>query len=366
MTTARTHDRRGLSTLLREATHPISDVAAWNRLLQRVNPLWSASETRARVVRRVAENDELFSLWLKPNRHWSGHQAGQHVLLGAEISGVIRRRVFSLSSAPGPGGNDPGLLRLSIQRQPGNGMTQWLFDHAQAGMVFDLSAADGGFVLPTPTPDKLLMIAGGSGITPMMAMLHQLAEQRFGGDIVLLQLFRKADQRLFRQELAELETRLPGLTVRGHESSIQGRLAASRIADLVADLRERHTLLCGPEGLISEVSGAWETLNPTGPLQLERFAAPRPTAAPGQSQRITANLSKQVFTQNAGNTLLEAAESAGLTPRFGCRAGLCRTCLCKKHSGTVRNLLTGLVSSQPDEWIQLCVSVAENDLELTL
>lgn len=76
--------------------------------------------------------------------------------------------------------------------------------------------------------------------------------------------------------------------------------------------------------------------------------------------------SAQAFTQTNNRTLLESAETAGLTPKFGCRAGLCRTCLCQKRSGRVRNLVTGLVSTQPDEWVQLCISVAESDLELAL
>jgi stearoyl-CoA 9-desaturase NADPH oxidoreductase len=366
MTKAPSANRIQLRKLLVDATHPLSDVAAWNRVLQRVNPLWSASEIRARVIRRVEESDDTLSLWLKPNGRWQGHRAGQYVLLSVAINGVKRRRVFSLSSSPGQHGKGNRLLRITIQRQPGNGVTEWLHVNARVGMMIGLDAADGEFVLPTPPPQRLLMIAGGSGITPLMAMLHQLANQGFDGDIAFLQLFRQADQRLFGDELAELEQRLPGLSVQLHESGSLGRLAANRISALVPDLADRQTLLCGPEGLISDVCAHWNELGLAGQLQLERFAAPRPTGLPGSEKRVRAALSEQMFTQTPGTSLLEAAEAAGLQPRFGCRAGLCRSCLCKKNSGTTRNLLTGLVSSQPDEWIQLCVSVAETDLELVL
>lgn len=366
MTTAQSTQRSPIRRLLVNATHPISDVAAWNRVLQRVNPLWSATEIRARVVQRVDESDDTLSLWLKPNGRWKGHRAGQYVLLSVEIDGVTRRRVFSLSSGPNQGMKGNRLLRISIQRQPGNGVTEWLHANARVGMMIDLNAAEGEFVLPAPKPRRLLMIAGGSGITPLMAMLHQLADQKFDGDIAFLQLCRHADQRLFGEELAELSTRLPGLSLQLHESASLGRLAASKIPDLVPDLADRHTLLCGPEDLISDVCAHWNELGLAGQLQLERFAAPRPAALPGSEKRVSAALSEQMFTQKPGASLLEAAEAAGLEPRHGCRAGLCRSCLCKKNSGTARNLLTGLVSSQPDEWIQLCVSVAETDLELAL
>ena len=60
-----------------------------------------------------------------------------------------------------------------------------------------------------------------------------------------------------------------------------------------------------------------------------------------ESKTVHAIQSEQMFTQTSGLSLLEAAEAAGLKPKHGCRAGLCRSCLCKKHSGTARNLLTG-------------------------
>ncbi|WP_376692219.1 ferredoxin reductase [Wenzhouxiangella sp. EGI_FJ10409] len=354
-----------LRRLLLDASRPFSDPAAWNRVIQRINPLWSTSEIRARVVRRVEESEDTFSLWLQTNRHWQGHQAGQHVALGVEIEGIMRRRVFSISNSANRPGKGARLLRVTIQRQDGNGVTRWLHANAEVGLVLDLSAAGGEFVLTNPPP-RLLMIAGGSGITPLMAILEHLARDRFDGDIVLLQLCRNADRRLFGSELDSLAERLPGLSIQVHASAADGRLDVRRIPELVPDLADRHTLLCGPASLISDVGKAWEALAPAGQLQFERFAAPRAPARPGAEQAVHALRSEHTFTQGSGLSLLEAAEAAGLTPPHGCRAGLCRTCLCKKQSGTARNLLTGLSSSQPDEWIQLCVSVAETELELAL
>jgi ferredoxin len=82
--------------------------------------------------------------------------------------------------------------------------------------------------------------------------------------------------------------------------------------------------------------------------------------------RITHDNAAQVFTVKAGQSLLEGAEAAGLQPRFGCRRGICRTCQCKKISGTVTNLLTGQVSGPGEELIQLCISTPQSALELAL
>lgn len=346
---------------LLETLHPLGDAAAWNRLMQRLDPVWSLSEIRAQVVARVEESTDTVSLWLKPNRRWTGHQAGQHVLLGVEIDGVRRQRVFSLSSAA----RSDRLLRITLQRQAPGGVTEWLHAHAQKGLVVELCRADGAFTLPDPVPEKLLMIAGGSGITPLLAMLHELADLAYPVDIELFQLFRDSDQRLFAGELAELSGRLPGLRICTHSSAAHGRLDALELASRVSELDRRHTLMCGPEALMANFSAAWTRLGLERRLQTERFGAPRPTGAGSESQ-IYAVESEHLFTQPTGLSLLESAEAAGLQPKFGCRAGICRTCLCRKSRGRVRNLLTGLVSSQPDEWVQLCVSVAESDVELSL
>lgn len=341
---------------------PLNDGGAWNRLLQRINPTWSLTETRARVVARVDESVDTMSLWLEPNRRWRGHRPGQHVLLGAEVDGVWRRRVFSLSTAARP----DGLLRVTLQRQRRGGMTEWLHARAREGLVVEIGGANGAFVLPDPVPERLLMIAGGSGITPLLAMLHGMAEASSGVDIELFQLYRSSDQRLFADELSELAGRLPGLRIHPHCSGEHGRLSPQGLVSRVPDLAQRRTLLCGPEPLMADFVAAWERLGLEAKLQTECFGAPRPVGDSRTDVQVFAAESEQTFTQDAGQSLLEAAEAAGLQPKFGCRAGLCRSCLCNKRSGQTRNLLTGLVSSQPDEWVQLCVSVAESDLELSL
>lgn len=65
-------------------------------------------------------------------------------------------------------------------------------------------------------------------------------------------------------------------------------------------------------------------------------------------------------------TLLEQAEAAGLSPEFGCRMGICHTCTCRKSAGAVRNVLTGEVSEEEDEDIQLCISAPAGDVALQI
>lgn len=344
---------------------PINDPVAWDRLLGQAHPLWSLREIRARVVDRREEGADMFSLWLKPNRRWRGHLPGQHVVLGVHIDGVLRHRVFSISSA----GRRGQPIRLSIRRQPGQGMTDWLFQHARVGLVCSLGAASGEFVLLAARPDRLLMIAAGSGITPLLAMLHALAGERHGGDIVLLQLSRRGAERVFASELDALQSKLPGLRVHQHLSAEQGRWLPEHLDTLVPDLAQRKTLLCGPQALMDAVAGHMGARGLADTLHMESFARPRharSAASDGAVRQVHCATSEHTFTQLPGASLLEAAEAAGLQPPHGCRVGLCRSCLCRKHSGAVRNLMTGQRSAEPDEWIQLCITAAESDLELAL
>jgi ferredoxin-NADP reductase len=326
-----------------------------------VAPVCSLNETLARVVERIDEDANTISLWLKPNRHWQKHTPGQHLTLGVEINGRRHFRVFSVSSSP-----DARLLRITLRRQPGNGVTNWLHQHASQGMVFSLSQSTGDFTLAQHPSKSLLFMAAGSGITPFMAMLNSLVHNHYTGDIVLLQLCRDEQDRLFRGELADLQRHLPGLELIVHSSAEKARLPCEQLAELVPDLAERTSYLCGPSGWMEEVSAWFDTHDLSEQLHQERFSAPRPSSSKDGNTKVHANQAEHSFTQGADQTLLEAAEAAGLQPPYGCRAGLCRTCLCQKRRGTTRNLVTGIRSKQPDEWIQLCITVAESELELDL
>ena len=89
-------------------------------------------------------------------------------------------------------------------------------------------------------------------------------------------------------------------------------------------------------------------------------------AANDLAHPVHCSKTEQAFTASARSSLLSAAEAAGLRPAHGCRIGICKTCQCSKRSGTVENLRTGEISSEPDELIQLCISVARSPLELVL
>jgi ferredoxin len=102
-------------------------------------------------------------------------------------------------------------------------------------------------------------------------------------------------------------------------------------------------------------------------LHEESFGAPSGAlGADAGTLEVRCARSERLFDAAADVPLLVAAERAGLRPRYGCRMGICHTCSCVKRSGTVENMLTGEVSSEPGERIQLCISRARTELTLEL
>jgi ferredoxin len=144
--------------------------------------------------------------------------------------------------------------------------------------------------------------------------------------------------------------------------------SAEAIGSLFADgagLEEAHAAVCGPPALIDAVREIFAA-SPERVLA-ETFTPPLITLNDGASAEGTLHFKRSGVSAAIGaGSLLEQAEAAGLTPEFGCRMGICHTCTCRKSAGAVRNVLTGEISDEEDEDIQLCVSVPAGNVALEI
>ena len=327
------------------------------------NPLWSVERTRARIEAVEPETADAVSLWLRPNHNWQGHRAGQHVLLGVQIDGVWHRRCFSLSVPPGT-----AMLRITVKRNGEGRVSNHLVDHARPGDIVELDGPAGEFVLPEPRPQKLLMISGGSGVTPMLAMARQLVNEGYEGSLVFLHYSRCYDDTIALNEMRELASSFPWLALKlvvteeaPEAGDHGGFFSAEQLAELVPDAQQRHALLCGPEGMMAQVR-QHHAQQPFLALDEEQFAAPGPTTS-GEGRVHFLRSGEQVDGGDAGS-LLELAESRGLNPRYGCRMGICQECRCHVEQGTVRDLRNDQVRQVRDETVQLCVHAAAGDVHI--
>ena len=329
---------------------------------------WSLDERRARVVDVIAETSDCRTIVLAPGRGWPGHLAGQYVPVELEVDGVRLRRCYSISS----GSSSPGARRIAITvRRVDGGRVSTALHQLRRGDRVTLGDPAGAFVLD-PAARKLLLVAGGSGVTPIIAMLRELASRsgasggdQAGLDIVVVHGSRRADDAIFGDELASLATRVPWLRLHARRDDEVGRLDAAAFAALVPDLADRETFVCGPPGLINVVTAAAGAAGALHRVHLERFVAAPIASATSDATVQLVRAGVRVVASGPG-PLLAQLERAGQRPAYGCRMGICNTCRCRKRSGTVEDVTTGAVSSEPDQDIRLCVSLARSDLELEL
>lgn len=341
---------------------------AVDRYLESLNPIWSTHEVRARVVAIRHQTADTVTLQLRPNAHWEGFIPGQFIKLTVDVDGVRRSRCFS----PANSAHENDLVELTARVQEDGKVTPYLKSRLQVGEVVTLSAADGEFALPAQRPDNLLLISGGSGITPVMAMLRTLADEQYRGGISFLHYARSAADQLYGAELQELAQRLPQLRLlrvyeQGTEGGAQGRFSIEQLGQLVPDFAQAETFLCGPPGLMQAVENSYRDCKLLNQLHQERFTAPAPLAInAGEVSGELRFAHSERLADNDGRSILEQAETAGLSPKHGCRMGICSTCSCRKTAGVVRNLLTGELSGSEAEDVRICVSAPVGDVTLEL
>lgn len=330
-----------------------------------VNPMWSLTQLRARVVRVVDEARDTRSFVLEPNAHWAGMKAGQHVGVCVEVGGVLHRRRYSLSCVETGRSGAAARLQITVKRVDGGVVSNYLHDHLADGDVLLLEPVDGEFTLPENAPQKILMLAAGSGVTPLYSQLLTLLSSGYRGDVEFLHYVRSPDDCIFGESLQELAERYSNLSLRWCYTQSGAvdpqRFSAEQLASVVPDYADRKTFLCGPAGFMASVRELWSENGLGGSLSYEYFAAPPVEVGDVTDAVIT--VEERELALAAGQTLLDALLDGGERPKYGCRRGVCHECKCKKTSGVVKNLLTGSVSSG-EESIQLCISVPLSDVSL--
>jgi stearoyl-CoA 9-desaturase NADPH oxidoreductase len=335
--------------------------------LEQVDPLLVTGECRAEVVAVERGTEESTTLRLRPNRAWQGFQAGQFVNVAVEINGVRHQRCYSPACLEGKRPE----LEITVKRHPEGLVSNFLAEHAAPGMILGLSQAEGDFRLPQPRPQSVLLIGGGSGITPLMAILRTLFAEGYDGPVALLHYAPDSARAIYRTELEQLAAEHPNFKlVRSYTQApgageVDGHFSPLHLPDSDPCFTEAETFACGPPALLDAVRGTWAN-GLEQRLHVESFVPPTfvPVGEAGEGAIRFAGAGVEVA--NSGTSLLEQAESAGLSPEYGCRMGICHTCTCRKVAGTHKNLITGEVSSAPDEEIQLCVSAALGDLTVDL
>jgi ferredoxin-NADP reductase len=341
-----------------------------DRYTELVEPTWTLGDARAKVVAVRRDTPRSVTLTLEPNTVFTQSpalRAGQHVAVTVEVDGRRQTRCYSPANAE----NDR-LIELTIGVHDGGLVSRHLYRNARPGMVVGLEAGGGDFVLPAERPKRILFVSGGSGITPVLAMLRTLLAEGHQGEIAFVHYARTAEEACYRAELSALTgvRVLHGFT-RGGAGDLVGRFSAEHLAAAITNPDSRRAgakrpgddtavFVCGPPALVDAVKEHC-------PDALSESFVPPVFAVPAEASGGTVTFAQSaVEVVDDGRSLLEQAEAAGLTPESGCRMGICHTCTRRKTSGAVKNLITGAVSTSDGEDVQICVTAPVGDVALAL
>ena len=332
--------------------------------LELINPLWSTRELKGCIEAVEPETEDAATIVIRPGYAWEGHEAGQYLRIGLDINGRRHWRAYSLTSDPW---REDGFISITIKNVDEGTVSPYLVKKGRVGTIVALGGVQGEFKLPDPLPEKLLFISAGSGITPIMSMLRHLSHHDEVNDIVLVHSARTEPEIIFGDQLTELEKKHEGFRWHKQLTGEMGRFEpAKHLDDICSDWRERETFMSGPAGMIDAVEEHFEAEGDCDKLHMERFQPVLGKAEEGEGGKIKFLDSDAEAESDGSQPILVAGEDAGLTLPYGCREGICHTCVGELCSGEVRNLQNGKVSGSEGEMIRTCINAPEGDVEIKL
>jgi ferredoxin-NADP reductase len=333
--------------------------------IELMNPLWTTRELKGRIEQVRPETDAAATIVIRPSFPWPGHQPGQYLRIGVEIDGRRHWRAYSLTSDPA---HPDGLVSITVKHVAEGQMSPYFTRQAEAESLVFLGDVEGTFTLPERGPDKALFLSAGSGITPIFSMLRELERRGEINDIVHIHCERTNDAIIFREQFDAIAERNPGYKRTVNLSSENGRIKPPDLDDLCPDWRERDGFASGPSELLDAFGSHWAEHGDAERLSMERFqpVIGQGDADVGSGGTVRFRVTEVEATCDKGVSVLVGGEDAGATLPFGCRMGICHTCVGKLAEGRVRDLRTGEISGEAGEMVRTCVNAPEGHVEIEL
>lgn len=274
---------------------------------------------------------------------------GQYFLFDFLAGDDAEARCYSISSSPHRG----NVFTVTVKRVPGGKVSNWLHDNMTNGTTVKAQGPLGHFVRPRRAGAKLLLLSGGSGITPVMSIVRGLADGCEPADVVFMHASRTPLDLIFRTELSCLASRMKGLRLHFLPESVigepawpglTGRITPEFMKLAVPDIADRVVMCCGPAPFMAAARSISADLGvPPGNYIEESFDAAVIDEPGLLVEEVAANKVFQVeFTKqsrkidvSSQQTVLSAAKKSGARLPSSCSNGICGTCKSKLVSGSV-------------------------------
>lgn len=306
------------------------------------------------------------------------YKAGQFLTLILQINGREVRRAYSLNSSP----DTDSHLSVTVKRVEKGLVSNWLNDNTKKGDTIRVMEPMGQFTTEFNASNKrhLVMFAGGSGITPMMAIIKSLLKNEPDSIVTLVYCNRDIDSIIFYKTLADIETLYQGrlqlihildnapMNWQGY-SGLLNHDMLTKLFERMPDWGINSTtfLMCGPEGMMKNVESLLAVRNiPAAKIFKESFVqgtidkpAKESTSNALQSRKVTIRYDglEHIIEVSANNTILQTALDMGIDLPYSCQSGLCTACRGKALSGKVKlDEEEGLSASERAEgYVLTCV-----------
>jgi glycine betaine catabolism B len=332
----------------------------------------------------------------KADRQILDYLPGQYITLSMVIAGQEYKRSYSLASSP----SHREILEITVKRDPNGGVvSNWLNDQLNVGDTITVKGPYGKFSCATTTPKKILFLAAGSGIVPIMSMLRWLADTESSADVLLILSFRTLYDIIYHDELNLITARHKNIKLvitltkepMGYSpwSGKTERITTEMIASTAPDLSDRAVYLCGPETFMVECKQSLQKLKlPDEQIFCESFSVNNPVVSETGvriNQPVIPNCpslqsirkqtgSYQVRFAKSGKTiaadgtltLLELAEKSGIYIGHECRSGNCSECMIKCLKGNVEMTAQSEIDDldRKKGWAYACCAYPASNLEL--
>ena len=331
-----------------------------NFWLQKINPLWSMNQPLAKVVKKQIVAKDMVSLILQCNRHVQRGVAGQHHPVTVEIAGRHYERTYSLMQV------DADHLCLTVKKVDQGLVSSWLVDQSQTGDILRLGQPYGEMQQQVQTP-KLLLLAAGSGITPMLSLIEAFCQSRQLKAIFVQLMYwvKTHEDAAYAEYLKEVAENFPNFTYQIFYTQQQDqRLNPSHVNQLKS-LNETTVYACGPSGFAATAETLFKHV---ASIQTEAFGLSQFDTDATDTGFINVILtqSNKTLAIPKGQSILSSLEQQGIKPKHGCRMGICNKCACSKVQGSTKNLLNGSANHEPSQLLKICVNSAQSDLVIDL
>src|SRR4051794_25616477 len=324
--------------------------------------VWGEGESSTLVCRQVQAitHDVKTFLFEAAEPALFQHEPGQFVTLHLQIDGRPVSRCYTIATPP----TRPHLLGITVKRQPGGLVSNWLHDTMTPGRRISADGPFGVFTSTRHPSGRYVFLSGGSGITPVMSMTRTLYDLGSDADVVFVRSARTPADIIFRRELDLMVSTVPTMRV-AHVceadaplepwGGLRGFLTREMLQLLAPDLTERVVFCCGPAPYMAAVrrilveagldmQDYHEESFSFEDLTVREFAGHEETDADlevdgappgGTTYSVEFTRSGRTFTCAEDENVLDAAYAAGLSPLSSCGEGMCGTCKSTMLSGSV-------------------------------